>query len=478
MDFEPKAGQIIYMFNKDLEFQPCQTGNFNEVYVSQAGTAYVYKVKDEKEKLFALKIFRERFRLDESNATNCLIKLDRLSEFKGTTAATRSVMLPTESAAKQYTNLSYSMLIPWITGQTACDIMQLAAQQNLQDTIDKCKSLQLCETFLNIMTALEEKNIAHTDVSADNIIIDIEKNIIELIDLEDIFVPGFSEPKYPILGKENYRHKTITEREQTLWCQEADRYSAAVFAAELLLLSSPNLVSNLSEVGFFTGNCTSKRGQQRFNEAKTYLGTIAPAFSNLFEKTWLSDSLTTCPTIKELLAAIEIAVKENVPTISTNIPVTNTPTVPTNAPVISTNTPITSTTAPNAPIAITNVPTISTNVSKEKEKRTITLTYNLNRFEVKKTSSLYEEELFALQSNRKEDKNVVKEHQNNITKKREQAVNPPLSADEIIINQRQQKLTADRNQREKIVQQLKVLSIIIVLIILISIIARLTYLYK
>jgi hypothetical protein len=152
---------------------------------------------------------------------------------------------------------------------------------------------------LTVIEGLERYNIAHTDISPGNVIVDLNTYNVELLDLEDMYIPGAEPPPFLNIGSTGYRHYT-GDQGAPCWRPEGDRYAAAVLAAEILILSDRRLANSMTDEGFFTTHCKNHQGALRYNKAKRLLKSIAPDFASVFDRTWRAASLQECPRISEL----------------------------------------------------------------------------------------------------------------------------------------------------------------------------------
>jgi hypothetical protein len=156
------------------------------------------------------------------------------------------------------------------------------------------------------MKGLEAVGVAHSDIAPGNVMVKVEDGDVQLLDLEDLCTPDSVAPKDRITGQTGYIHPSAHLDEQsgsasfTTWCREGDRYATAVLATEMLVLSQPQLAANASDTGFFGGDRTSSLAAKRCADALPFLRSVCPAFADLFEKAWTSETLAACPTVAEL----------------------------------------------------------------------------------------------------------------------------------------------------------------------------------
>lgn len=296
--FEPKPDDIVALFGRKFYVQPHPSASYMP-YASEGRRAVVYQLRDDAGVNYALKVFRKKFRTDGLLASANL--LNRFAPLEGMRAARRLVVAPTDNAARHCRDLEYAMLMEWMRGRTWYDVLVEARQAGTHLPLPA--AIHVCERFLKVMRGLEAAGIAHGDIAPGNLMVEVAATDVQLIDLEDIYVPGEPAPEQLNMGSNGYRHRSAEQGANT-WCGEGDRYAAAVLAAEMLALAEPQLARRATDEGYFAGHCRSSEGAERYDAARGWLKKTAPDFAALFERTWLSASLAQCPRLAELHAAI------------------------------------------------------------------------------------------------------------------------------------------------------------------------------
>jgi serine/threonine protein kinase len=296
--FKPLPNEPIVLGNQKYVVQPHPAAPAAP-FSAEGRRAVVFNLTGPSNDICALKVFKKTFRNPSLLESATLV--DRFQHLPGMLAAKRIVIGPTDRAAVDCPDLLYSALMPWIGGSTWNDVLMRAENGGAVYGLDV--GLRLCARFLEVMSALEREGAAHTDIAPGNVIVNPQTFDVQLLDLEDIFVPGSNPPQAQNTGSAGYRHPTA-DQGKTTWCAEGDRYATAVLAAEILLLVNPAQASQTNDNGFFGGDRTTPSGTQRFNSTYPFLQYIAPQFAILFETAWMSPTLEACPRASELLAAI------------------------------------------------------------------------------------------------------------------------------------------------------------------------------
>lgn len=292
--FSPKPDDTVSLFGASYTFQE-HPGAPGMVFAADGGRGSVYQVKSADDSRSGLKVFRKQFRVERLLQSSR--NLDRLRHYRGLLAAHRRVVPPTDPATKTVPELEYAVLMPWVPGKTWYDCLGQAESTGTIFNVQIAK--MLTANFLEILAVLERESIAHTDISAGNVVFNNVNSEAQLLDLEDIYIPGAPRPNEETIGTLHYQHRG----QQPTWRPEGDRYAAGVLASEILLMAHEPTAQKATTNGYYMGNCTSPLARQRFEEASDWLKFVAPQFHDTFSRTWWSDSLKDCPSIEELCRA-------------------------------------------------------------------------------------------------------------------------------------------------------------------------------
>ena len=297
--FDPGPNETILLKGETYLVLPHPSA-IGTAFSAEGRRATVYGIsKKTSGDLYALKVFKTRYRT--VSLVESARRLKQFENFEGMLAARRDTIDANESIVRTHPDLLYAMLMPWAGGLTWFDV--LAEARDRGPVLDSYTGLALCRRLLVVMSELENVGVSHTDISPGNVAVDPDAIDVQLLDLEDLYVPGASPPKEQNKGSAGYNHPNA-DLGQSTWCKEGDRYATAVLACEMLLAADPMLSSRASDTGFFGGNRTSKSGCEMFEEAYPYLQTKSPTFAPLFNRAWNSKALSDCPTARDLLSAI------------------------------------------------------------------------------------------------------------------------------------------------------------------------------
>lgn len=252
--------------------------------------------------LRALKVFKPRFRLPAlvTLSSNLL----PFVQLPGLQACRRIVLRAFQHAEllQRHPDLTYAVLMPWIDGPTWLEV--LLAKQVLSPT----QSLCLARSLAIALTTMEERGLAHCDLSGPNVMLpalagpEQEKaSAIELVDVEQFYGPGLTRPQILIGGSAGYAYRTAEEGH---WSSEADRFAGAVLLAEILGWSDPRVRAAAWGESYFEPD----EMQQSCNRYHLLTSVVANSWgeglSQLYQRAWWSETLADCATFGEWLVAL------------------------------------------------------------------------------------------------------------------------------------------------------------------------------
>jgi serine/threonine protein kinase len=295
--FKPAPNQTLDLLGEALVFQQHPGAAISIPHSQEGGRGTVYAVRAASGRQLALKVFHPPFRdpaLADSGS-----RLAPLQNLEGLTAADRRVVLPGDAIVRRFPELEYALLMPWVEGETWAEVMLRIRNENI--ALPQPSAIHLCARFLKVVRSLEQAGISHTDISAGNVVVRVGPPAIQLLDLEDMSLPGSPVPPKQRAGAPGYRHPA----NESVFCPEGDRYAAAVLAAEILVLVRREFVVLATDTGVFGGNVHEFDAAERYDAVKGWLGQVAPRFAEAFARAWFSPTLRDCPTIAELHNAVD-----------------------------------------------------------------------------------------------------------------------------------------------------------------------------
>lgn len=244
--------------------------------------------------LYALKKFKEAFRLAE--LVGICDQLVRFAPWPGLEVCDRVCLHNRKHAdiLGQYPDLEYAVLMPWIGGSTWYDMVIGMTP------LTRLEALSYANATAQVLAAIEEAGLAHCDISAANVIINPNTQRAHLIDVEDLYAPGFNPPASLPAGTEGYAHKTAAAG---LWEPSADRFAGAVIIAEMAAWWVPEVRRAAEDEHYFAPD-EMQQDSPRYQLMRRVLDDLEPRLAELFEQAWFSDDLEDCPRLKEWQAVI------------------------------------------------------------------------------------------------------------------------------------------------------------------------------
>jgi len=275
----------------------------------QAGRrAIVYQIVADDDRR-ALKVFKPHFRTPALllSARN----LAPYASLPGLQVCERVVVAPERHVAllQQHPDLAYAVLMPWIEGPTWMETMirkqPLMCQQ----------SLTLARSLAEILAAMEEKGLAHCDLSGPNMMLPVllpspaggreagGEGRIALVDVEEMYGAGFDRPEVLSSGSGGYAHRSVAGG---IWGPEGDRFAGAVLLAEMLGWCD----ERVREAAWGESYFESEEMQADSERYRLLVGVLRERWgegvTEAFQTAWLSEQLNDCPSMRawaELLLA-------------------------------------------------------------------------------------------------------------------------------------------------------------------------------
>ena len=303
-DFAPRPSEIfeIVTNNRPLRLRVFEHPNAPGVTHSmKAAKATVYHLAEvDSEEEYALKVMKPKYRVPVLE--DVCRRLDALKTLPGLMVCDRRCLSPASApfTIQQYANLTYAILMPWMQGKSWFDCLQTGKRVGVSFSAQR--SLLLASSFARILTRLERLGIAHCDLSPANMIVDERTLQAELIDVEDIYGPGFQQPDFISKGTDGYQHRMSAGGQ---WAADVDRFAGAIILSEILGWSDPDVVADSSEESYFDANELQAKDSSRFDTLSRAVARQGLALAELLRRAWDSASFAECPTLGEWSQALE-----------------------------------------------------------------------------------------------------------------------------------------------------------------------------
>lgn len=324
-----KPGDIITIASKGYQVQQ-DSLLIGFPYYEDGGDGGVLKLQEVgSTRFYALKLFlpeKQSVRHVE-HAKN--LEALKIHEISGLSTARRLVLEPSthSDVISNHKAMKYAVLMPWVNGYTWREVL-FNAKNNNDISPTKKDSFTVAHRLATTLATLEAKGIAHCDICSNNVIVNYDNLHVELIDIDDMFGPGFTRAKGFRGGQKGYTHKTVAfSLNGYQWCREADRFSGAVLIAEILGWYNADFRALSAEESFFPRNDDLHQDSERLELLLSVLREQGTSkLTRLFLLAWRSETLKNCPKLSTWKDALEeIADQNGVALFNTATPLSESP---------------------------------------------------------------------------------------------------------------------------------------------------------
>lgn len=306
MSFQPNPGDSIRINGKTYTVgqHPAAPG----LAYAQAGRqGIVYQllpVEGGMHEAKALKVFFPKYRVPAMVYQSETMEI--YSECPGLQVCKRDVLTPERNGEliAEHPDLLYAVLMPWIFGVTWFDM--IADQRQLKRT----ESLSLAKALSGIGSGMEQRRLAHCDLSAPNVMlpffseVDLPDNssAVELVDVEQMYSPKMDRPDVLLSGSPGYAaHRTV---QSGLWSAYADRFAGAIILSEMLGWCDPHVVEKAWGESYFDQHEMQNACERYFVLKKSLERNWGAPIADLFSRAWESQDVSSCPTFGEWLVTL------------------------------------------------------------------------------------------------------------------------------------------------------------------------------
>ena len=265
------------------------------VYAEVGRKAKVYRLVN-KEKAYALKVFKPRYR-NKSIVENTR-RITRYQDVMGLSVANRIILTPEEHPhiIEANSSFTYAVLMPWIEGKSWFNFV------TGKTALQREESLDLARALVRTVNELEKRDLAHCDLSSSNFIFSSNFLQVELIDIEDLFGEGLEEPQEKPAGTGGYAPAWI--KSNGIWEAGADRYSVGILISEIIGWQFADIRNESKGETFFDEEEFGKK-TQRYQIMADKLEVIHPELSTLFKTVWYAESIEECPRVEDWEKVLE-----------------------------------------------------------------------------------------------------------------------------------------------------------------------------
>ncbi|WP_136604817.1 hypothetical protein [Paenibacillus dokdonensis] len=336
MSFQPNPGDMIRINGKmySVGQHPAAPG----LAYAQAGRqGIVYQLipaEGGPHEAKALKVFFPKFRIPAMVYQSETMEI--YSGSPGLQVCSRDVLTPERNGEiiAEHPDLLYAVLMPWVHGFTWFDI--IADQRQLKRT----ESLSLAKALSGIASGMEQRGLAHCDLSAPNVMLPFfsevdlpdKSSAVELVDVEQMYSPKMDRPDVLLAGSPGYAaHRTV---QSGLWSAYADRFAGAIILAEMLGWCDPQVVGKAWGESYFDQHEMQNPCERYFVLKKSLEDNWGTKVAELFARAWESQDVSSCPTFGEWLVILSSINEEQL--LQDEIEIAAVPNIQVEEPIIPT----------------------------------------------------------------------------------------------------------------------------------------------
>ena len=264
-----------------------------EVSVVEGGEAFIYQVREvHSSRLYALKVSKPSCRGEQ--IAQAVAALAPYSHLPGLTLGNRLCLTRAQfpELIARYPDLELSVLMPWLDGTTWAGFM---ADRLASANYAPSQARGLATLTAQVLWNLEAYHLAHTDVAGGNLILSPDLARVELLDLDNLYLPQAPVPHYMSHGTPGYQHPHLGPHGQ--WCAEGDRFAGAILLVEMLAWADPLVRAQTPEGAdsLFQPHELQATDSPRWEAVRDALWEICPPALDLFDEAWASADLSECP---------------------------------------------------------------------------------------------------------------------------------------------------------------------------------------
>ncbi len=292
---QPFRGMFLQIGEPYFEFlpHPLFPDDAEAVFILEGGTAFIYKIRHvDSGEPYALKVFKRNARNEQIAAiTAALVRYPNLPEIQ----PERRVCITPDAYPElvdTYPEMTYAILMPWINTPTWATIM-INPQASAAYTREQ--ALSLAQATARTLSKLEAYGLAHADIAGGNVVPSSDRQQIQLLDPDNMYMPGIPIPQKMSQGTPGYQHQHLGPHGH--WCPEGDRFAGAILLTEMLTWWNPRVRARVDEDAetVFLQEELQALEAPCLQAVRDTLYTFSPQLLELFDQTWLSHTLADCP---------------------------------------------------------------------------------------------------------------------------------------------------------------------------------------
>lgn len=303
-DFAPRLGTQVYIGPAAYGFMPHPLfpADMDEVFVVEGGEALIYQLQNlATGDLWALKVSKPSYRGE--HIARSVAALAPYANLPGLYLGNRLCI--TRQAhpqlVAQYPDLEFAVLMPWIAGRTWAGFL---ADPDTSATYTPYQARDLAAAAAQVLWDLEAHHLAHTDIAGGNVILAPDLKRVELLDIENLYMPNAPAPVRRSLGSPGYQHRSLDKRGQ--WRPEGDRFAGAMLLTEMLAWWDPTVRSRTQpgSDSLFQPAELQEVGSPNWQATRDALWAVCQPALPLFDAAWASNDLAACPELSAWALAL------------------------------------------------------------------------------------------------------------------------------------------------------------------------------
>jgi hypothetical protein len=293
--FHPHLGMTITTGGSTFGFMPHPlfAAEMDEVFVVEGGEALIYQLQDlATGELWALKVSKPSYRGEQiaRSAEALALYVDVPGLLLARRLCLTRARFPQVLAA--YPDLEYAVLMPWLHGSTWAGFL---LDRETGERYSEARAMRLALSCAHVLWELEAHHLAHTDLASGNVVLVDDLTRIELLDIENLYQPHTSAPRFLSRGTPGYQHRRLGRHGQ--WCPAGDRFAGAILLAEMLSWWDP-MVRAATPAGaesLFQPHDLQAVSGARWQAVRDAVWALCPQALALFDQAWASATLEECP---------------------------------------------------------------------------------------------------------------------------------------------------------------------------------------
>ncbi|HYK03149.1 MAG TPA: hypothetical protein VE974_15425 [Thermoanaerobaculia bacterium] len=271
-------------------------------HVISAGRADVHRVQELASRgEYALKVFMTRHRGPQ--IAEACARLDAHKRSGGLSVCDRRCLSPgrADETIAEFPNLAFAVLMPWVRGESWFDVL---AKGKSGGSWSEADGTAFALRLATVLFHLEKSGMAHGDVSSGNVILNRKTGDLQLVDVEDLYAPGWPRPQAPSAGTPGYRHRNTPA---DVWSAAADRFAAAMLLSEMLAWSDAGIHARAHGESYFDQTMIDRQDDAAYAALRAAVSRWGNDLASLLDHAWRSASVDDCPSISEWYGALQAA---------------------------------------------------------------------------------------------------------------------------------------------------------------------------